>query len=371
MTVLSPAGISANEYERRIDACRQAAGEEGLDALIAYSHSLKPGHVLYLTGYVPFNGAAVVLVSADSCRLFTDANWDLAAARSASWLEAPAVDYAEDFADALKTALDPRARRVGIIGFDLLPASVYTRLAEITRCRYEDSGRILEGFRAIKSEQEIALIRDACRITDAGTKAFAEQLQAGITELELAVAVESAIKRAGTHRLTFPTNLGSGQRTVFVSPSPTTKRIEEGDLVLLDCGGTFAGYCADVARAGVVGRASAEQRRLLDGLHQIYQECRSMLTPGRPLKDIHQTASAIASRLGLPYGFDTGHSIGTENHEYPVIDLNATEVLEPNMVVTIEPSVILEAFGARLEDTFLITESGGEALTTGSLRLWE
>ena len=99
MDLVSPAGISANEYTRRIEACRHAAGEAGLDALIAYSHSLKPGHVLYLTGYVPFNGAAVVLVSGDSCRLFTDADWDLAAARSATWLESSAVDFAEDFAD--------------------------------------------------------------------------------------------------------------------------------------------------------------------------------------------------------------------------------------------------------------------------------
>ena len=258
-----------------------------------------------------------------------------------------------------------------MIGFDLLPASVYTRLTETTQCRYQDSGRILDALRAIKSDEEIALIREACRITDAGTEVFSEQLEAGITELELAVAVESAIKRAGTHRLTFPTNLGSGTRTVFVSPIPTTKRIEDGDVVLLDCGGTFAGYCADVARAGVAGRTSADQRRLLDGLHEIYQECRSLLIPGRPLKEIHQTAAAIASRLGLPYGFDTGHSIGTENHEHPVIHAQATEVLEPNMVVTIEPSIILERFGARLEDTFLITASGSEALTTGSLRLWE
>jgi Xaa-Pro aminopeptidase len=192
-----------------------------------------------------------------------------------------------------------------------------------------------------------------------------------MTELELAVAVESAIKLSGTHRLTFPTNLGSGERTVFVSPSPTSKMIEDGDLVLLDCGGTYSGYCSDVARAGVVGRASDDQRRLLDGILEIYNGCVPLLTPGRAFREIHVAATEIAERLELPYGFDTGHSIGCENHEYPVFDADATAVLEPNMVVTVEPSVILEAFGARLEDTFLITSEGPKALTSGSLRLWD
>jgi Xaa-Pro aminopeptidase len=109
---------------------------------------------------------------------------------------------------------------------------------------------------------------------------------------------------------------------------------------------------------------------LLDGILQIYEECRGLLTPGRSLKEIHLTAAETAARLGLPYGFDTGHSIGCENHELPVIDGNATAVLEPNMVMTIEPSIIVEGFGARLEDTFLVTENGAEPLTTGSLRLW-
>lgn len=370
MSVSGLAGISKDEYQRRIDSCRSAAEARGLDALVAYSHTLRPGHVLYLSGYVPFNGTAAVVVSPDSCRLLTDADWDLAAARSTSWLDDSSVDHSDDFASAIAGALGSGSTRVGVIGFDLLPASVYTRLTEATRARFEDSGDILDGLRAVKSAEEIALMRTAGRITDAGTEAFRAELRAGMTELELAVAVESAIKLAGTHRLTFPTNLGSGKRTVFVSPSPTSKVIEDGDLVLLDCGGTFGGYCSDVARAGVVGRASSEQRRLLDGILEIYEECQRLLTPGRPLKEIHLTASERAARLGLPYGFDTGHSIGCENHELPVIDGNAAAVLEPNMVMAIEPSVIVEGFGARLEDTFLITANGAEPLTSGSLRLW-
>jgi Xaa-Pro aminopeptidase len=364
-------GISKEEYARRIDACRTAAEAQGFDALVAYSHTLRPGHVLYLTGYIPFNGTAITLISAGSCSLFTDADWDLAAARNAAWLDASSVDYSDDFATAIVRGLGSSVARVGIIGFDLMPASVYQRLTAASGVDYQDSGRLLDDLRAVKSDEEIVLIREACRITDAGTEAFRDHLQAGQTELELAVAVESAIKRAGTHRLTFPTNLGSGERTVFVSPSPTAKVIEKGDLVLLDCGGTFGGYCADVARAGVAGRPSGDQRRLLEGLLEMYHECRGLLTPGRPLSDIHKAASAIASRIGLPYGFDTGHSIGTENHEHPVIHGDATEVLQANMVMAIEPSVILERFGARLEDTFLITTEGAEALTTGSLTLWE
>jgi Xaa-Pro dipeptidase len=192
-----------------------------------------------------------------------------------------------------------------------------------------------------------------------------------MSELELAVAVEAAMKLSGTHRLTFPTNLGSGERTHLVSPSPTAKRIERGELVLLDCGATFGGYCGDMARTAVIGEPTAEQRRQLDCVVEMFEASRALLRPGAAFGAIHDAAARAAEARGFRHAFGSGHSIGVQNHEFPDIAAGATAVLEPNMVVALEPLLIVPGVGgARLEDTFLITEDGAEPLMAEPLRQW-
>jgi len=371
MAIDVPAQISASEYQRRLDACRLAAEAQGLDVLVACADSLRPGHVLYLTGYVPFNGTAVVAVTADACHLLTDADWDLAAARDAAWLDDAHINHAADFAAGLRDIVGSDRARVGIIGFELMAASVYARLLATTSWQCEDTGRILEGLRVIKSGEEITLLREASRITDAGAAAFRSRLEEGMSELELAVAVEAAMKLSGTNRLTFPTNLGSGERTHLVSPSPTAKRIERGELVLLDCGATFGGYCGDMARTTVIGEPTPEQRRQLDCVAEMFEASRTLLQPGTTFGQIHEAAARAAEAGGFRHEFGSGHSIGVQNHEFPDIAAGATTVLEPNMVVALEPLLIVPGVGGvRLEDTFLITEVGAEPLMAEPLRQW-
>jgi Xaa-Pro aminopeptidase len=372
VSVAIPSSITVEEYQQRVDACRRIADEHGLDALIAWSDSRRPGHVLYLTGHIPFNGTAMVVITAETCELVVDADWDLAAAQAAAWLDDSLVRYAADYARAARDIVGTAQARIGIIGFDLLSAAVFARLRESTDWSFTDVGRSLDRLRAIKSPAEIGLLREACRISDAGAEAFRTTVRAGLSELDVAVAVESAIKLAGTPRLTFPTNLGSGERTLLVSPAPTRRVLADGDLVLLDCGGTFGGYCGDMSRTTVVGTPSAAQRRQLDVALEMFEACREQLRPGVELRTVHSTAERIAAANGFAYEFATGHSIGCENHELPDIDGEATAILEPNMVVAVEPAIIVDGVGGvRLEDTFLITEDAAEPLTADPMKLWE
>jgi Xaa-Pro aminopeptidase len=263
-------------------------------------------------------------------------------------------------------------RRVGIVGFDFLPASVHARMIASSQSTYEDAGTLLDELRAIKSPAEIALLREAGQATNAGIAAFRDSLREGLTELELAIAVDSATKLAGTSRLTFPTNLGSGPRTTLGSPTPSSRKIARGELVLLDCGGTVGGYCGDASRTAVLGEPSADQRRLLELALAMYEECERLLRPGVPLRDVHIAARALAVEAGLRYGSETGHSIGCENHERPVMDDADPALLSAGMVVAVEPALVLDGVGGvRIEDTFLITDDGCDALTSGSLQLWE
>lgn len=374
MNAAQQPSISGVEYRRRLETVRKEAIDGGFDALLAYSHSPRPGHVLYLTGYVPFNGSGLFVVTPDSCQLLIDADWDLAAAEAATWLERDQVRATSEYAREVDQLLGSRSTRIGILGLDLLPASVYKSLTESSTARtYDDATRLLDRMRSVKSAEEIVLLREAGRITSAGSRAFSAGVDAGVSELELALAVEAAMKRAGSGRFTFPTSLGSGLRTVFVAATPTAKRITEGEVVLLDCGGTYQGYCGDQSRTAVVGEPSNEQRRLLETVLQMYQECIPLLRPGVPVAEMHRTASQLAEEEGFEYAYSlTGHSLGCESHESPVIEADAVATFEENMVVAVEPGLHVEGVGgARIEDVFLIAEDGPEALTTGPLQLWE
>ena len=139
----------------------------------------------------------------------------------------------------------------------------------------------------------------------------------------------------------------------------------------LVCGATFGGYCGDMARTAVIGEPTPEQRRQLDCVVEMFEASRALLRPGTGFGEIHDAAVRAAETRGFRHELGSGHSIGVQNHEVPDIAAGATAVLEPNMVVALEPLLIVPGVGGvRLEDTFLITEDGAEPLMAEPLRQW-
>jgi Xaa-Pro aminopeptidase len=364
--------IAPEEYKGRIDALRRAAETYEVDCILAYAHSLRPGNVFYFTGYVPFNGSALCVLTEADCQLFLDAAWDRAAACHQTWLPEALVTATTDYARSASEILGRATARIGVVGMDLLPANVYISLkAALPEAEYVDLTPVVAALRARKSEAEVALLREAGVATSAGVRAFEAHLKQGVSEMELAVAAEAAMKLGGAERLTFPTNLGSGPRMRFVSPVPTARVVKDHEFVLLDCGGVVKGYCGDVSRTAVLGEPSASQRRLLTVLLEMYDESCPMLRPGVEMRAVHSRAGEVASAGGFECPESTGHSIGCENHELPVFADDAVEVLEPNMVVAFEPALTTpDLGGVRVEDTFLITESGAELLTASPIQRW-
>ena len=142
--------------------------------------------------------------------------------------------------------------------------------------------------------------------------------------------------------------------------------------MLLDCGGTYRGYCGDMARALVVGAPDAEQTRLLETALAIFERCAKLLAPGTRASEIHGAATATANDAGFELPFLLGHGIGCQNWEPPFLSESDETELEAGMVVTLEPGLYVPGLGGvRLENTFVITASGAEALTTGPINLWE
>lgn len=368
-----PAGIPAADHARRVEALRAAAEREGLDCVLAYGTSMRPAHVLYLTGYVPTNGAALVVVGPDSVALLVDQGWDVARAREASWLEPAAVRPSDDLARDALLELPAAPRRIGVVGWGILPAPVHLGLARgVDAPDVVDVTGDLVALRQLKSDAEVSLLREAGRITSAGAAAFAAGVVAGADERELALAVETAMRRAGSGPLAFPLVLGGGaDATATAVPFPADRRLAPGEPVLLDCGGTALGYCGDLARTATAGPPSDALRALLEATLAAYEAGVAALRPGARADEVHAACVETARARGYEMPFLVGHGIGCENQEPPRLDGLDTTTLAEGMVVTVEPGIYVPGLGgARIEDTFLVTRDGCEALTHGPLALW-
>ena len=369
-----PPAPSSRDYEGRTRALRTLLDDGDLDGVLTFASTMRPGALVYQAGYAPTNGYACLYLTADSEELLTDQPWDVAAARDELWLDADCIQPAGDFSSELATRA-AGARRIGVIGWELLPAAVADGLrASSPDLELVDIGTEAARLRMVKSDEEIGLIREACRITSEGAAALALGAEAGASERELAAEIESAMRRAGSGPLAFPLILGAGAaQTSSAVPLPGARVLATGDMVLLDCGATYRGYCGDMARTHVVGgHPSAAQLRMLVGALAIFEACNAELQPGKAVCEIHATATALARSLGFDLPFLLGHGIGCQNWEAPLLSETDDTELETGMVITLEPGLYRpDVGGVRLENTFLITENGPESLTVGPIEVWE
>jgi Xaa-Pro aminopeptidase len=370
---IEPKPIARVEYELRLQRLRHAMRQLGFDAVVAYANKTHPGHVRYITGYesrLGIHDSSMFLVTADECVLFTNASFDRPSEQT--WLQEAVVtsDYAREIAARL-----PGTGRVGIAGLTALPAPVYLGLArQLPQLELVDASPLLLRLRAVKSDSEIALLRSVARITDAGGLAFFESAIAGTTEREVLVAVESALKRAGSDEVSFATQVACGPRTEQVVVFATNNRLREGCAVQLDCGATFQGYRGDLSRVVLLGCVPARLQAMFAATLEMYDQCLPLLRPGAVCCDVARHALAVATRHGFGQamyrspnhdaGF-VGHGIGCSYSEPPELSTTDQTILEENMVIVLEPILAERGLGGvKLEDAVLITSAGPERLST-------
>jgi Xaa-Pro aminopeptidase len=375
---MSIKGISWDEYRERVHRVREAMGKQGLDVVVAYANKTHPGHVRYLTGYetrLGIHDSAVCVVTPQKCVLLTNASFDQP--ETLTWLEDVVVtgDYAAEIANVVPAG----ASAIGIAGFRALPAPVYVELRERRpQADVADTSALLLNLRQVKSRAEIALLRECARITDAGGKAFLEWAKPGVTEREVLVPVEAAMKRAGSDEVSFSTQVSSGGRTAQVVAFATDVVLNEGTIVQLDCGATYQGYRGDLSRVVFLGKPCGRLRDLMEVTAEMYDRCLERLRPGVPCAEIARLAVRIAEERGLADylyrspnhapGF-VGHSIGCSYHEPPEIHPDNEAVLQENMVIVLEPILCDPAIGGvKIEDAVLITAGDPERLSSLPVR---
>lgn len=225
---------------------------------------------------------------------------------------------------------------------------------------------LVETLRASKEPGEVESIRLAGVIATSALERTLGELRAGLTENEVAGMLEQNLRNAGSDGFPFSTIVASGERSALPHARAGSRPIAPGDFVLLDFGAVFEGYCADVTRTVVVGRASERQRDVYEAVKEANERARSLIAPGMTGQQADAIArNALTARgFGEAFGHGLGHGLGIEVHEAPRLSRVAEGHLPEGAVVTIEPGVYLPGWGGvRIEDDVHLVDGGAELLT--------
>ncbi|HUS81549.1 MAG TPA: Xaa-Pro peptidase family protein [Armatimonadota bacterium] len=343
--------------ESRLDTLRQWMAGEGLDAFVVSSHP----NVRYLTG---FTGEGILVVF-EELAICTDSRYTVQAAEEAPELETTA-DEGGHVTGAGNRLAQSGATRAGFEA-DMLTYAGWEKLAAgAGEVELVPTHGIVVRQRAVKDPSEVDLIRRAVAVADAAFDTLASKLQPGMVEREAALQLDLAMVMAGAEKPAFETILAAGPNGAKPHARPGTRELAEGDLVVVDWGATVDGYCSDCTRTVIIGEPDQRQREVWRAVREAQLAALEAAGPGVPCRDVDAAARNLLDDRGLAelFGHGVGHGVGLQVHEQPRLSASSDDVLEPGMVVTIEPAVYVEGWGGvRLEELILIAEEGIEVLT--------
>jgi len=276
---------------------------------------------------------------------------------------------------SMRTALSSFLSRSGALFLDYAPPAldepdtVESKLVSEVRARYPQvrivSARpLLTRLRLVKTAEEIESIRKGASITCDAHRAAMHLLKPGMMEYEIEAALEYVFTQSGARYSSYPGIVGSGPNSCVLHYFRNARKIEAGDLVLIDAAAEYARYASDFTRTlPASGRFTADQRRVYDAVRKAQSEAAELVRPGSKIRDVHERARKVLDEAGLGDRFLHGccHFVGLDVHDVGDSDT----VLVPGMVLTVEPGAYIseKELGVRIEDLFLVTETGHENLT--------
>ncbi len=346
----------------RIDRLRAALVDAGLDALLLTAAS----NIRYLTGFT--GSAGVVVVTSDDMVLVTDGRYTEQAADQLSVSNAPSrLEITSTAQREVVASTVAGAKRIGLEA-DHITWSVQRRYADdwFTGHEIVATTGLVEVLRRSKDGAELARMELAAAIADAALAERRSSLLERLTESEFALALDSEMRRLGASGTSFETIVASGLNGAMPHARPTDRRLQEGDLVVLDFGCIVDGYCSDMTRTVAIGEIDDTCKRMLEVVTAANEAGVATVGPGVATSDIDAAARAVIAQAGWAESFThgTGHGVGLDIHEAPRVAGTSADTLCIGDVVTVEPGVYLRAHGGvRMEDSVVVTPDGCRPLT--------
>lgn len=240
------------------------------------------------------------------------------------------------------------------------------------RPRFAETDGFVKKMRAVKDERELSAMRAAQAITDAAFEHIVEFMSEGMTELEVKRELEETMRRLGAEGLAFDSIVASGPNGAAPHSIAGERRLQAGDMVVMDFGARKGGYCSDMTRTVCVGEATPLAREVFAAVREANEAVEAMIRPGRTGAAMHHLAEDVLAHNGFAgkMGHGLGHGVGIDIHELPVLSPRNETPLEVGNVVTVEPGVYLPGeIGCRLEDFGVVTEDGFEVFTKSTHEL--
>jgi Xaa-Pro aminopeptidase len=348
-------------FARRRQRLAGLLKKEAVDSLLISN----PVNLTYLTG---FSGDSSCLILArKKAILVSDARFTTQIEEECPDLDAYIRPPAQSIHQALVQVL--AGMRCRAVGFE----SGYTSVADLDALReklpaisWKAGADRVEKLRALKDPSEIAQIRQAISMAERAFSMFLAMIRPEDTEKDLADNMELYLRRSGAKSASFPTIVAAGERAALPHAPPTERKVGEEGLLLVDWGASGPFYKSDLTRVLATRRISPKLEKVYMVVVSAQARAIAAIRPGARAKDVDAEARTTISRAGFGqfFGHGLGHGLGLAVHEAPAVRQNSTAILEPGMVVTVEPGIYLPGWGGvRIEDDVLVTGDGCEVLT--------
>jgi Xaa-Pro aminopeptidase len=370
------------EFLRRLKNVRKQMEKRGFDALIIYScpGSLRfgqRGHVVYMSNQEPYYSDTMMVLPQDeksgALLEIEDAEYF---ASDYTWVEE--IELSANHVDTARKYLRKiglKKPKIGIVGeYSMSPALYACFQKEEVFSQVEPASDIIENERIVKSDWELQCIREASRIAKEGIEAAARFARPGILDLEITAEIERVCRIAGSEFFPHYTIVSSGPDSKYHTWwwKCGQRRLQQGDIFLLDFGTMYAGYCCDISRPFIVGQPSQTQKDVFQVLKQAQEAGRKAAREGALTSDVDKAVRRIYRETWpAEESWGGGHGVGLEVHEWPFISFqkiphdNAYEDtrLRANTVISLEPQIVIPALGKfSVEDEFVVTKTGAERL---------
>jgi Xaa-Pro aminopeptidase len=323
-----------------------------------------PKNVRYLTGFTGSNGQ--LLLSADPL-FFTDGRYTAQSAEQVPDLPREIYSGTTKFGDLLaKQLADRGVTRLGVEAANITLAASEKLRDELSGVDLVPTKEIVEKIRRVKDAAEVDAIRAAQEVAEQALTRALGDFSSG-TEVDLALAIEFAMRELGAEAPSFDTIVAGGAHAALPHASPRREPVDLDGLLLIDMGAQLDGYCSDMTRTFLGPRAPEEMRRVHTAVVASLEAGCAAVRPGVKGSDVDRAARDVLEQAGYGDAFvhSTGHGVGLEIHEGPTLSMTSEDVLEPGMIVTVEPGVYVPGVGGvRVEDFLVVTDDGAENLTS-------
>lgn len=352
--------IIPEPYSLRIKNLRDEMARRKLDGYLIQERMDQ----YWATGFTGEDGAA--LVTSRNVVLLTDGRFDEAADHEAPY--ARKVLRKKRSPD--ETINEVRRGRVGRLGFNPAHMTVaeYNALKKAAgSIRLIPAENLVTPIRRLKDAGEVDRLRDAIRVAEQAFETVRQWLRPGLTERAVAAQLLYEMQKLGAQGETFPSIVAVGPNSALPHYEPGEAVVAENELLLVDWGARVGWYGSDLTRVVWLGSIPARLREVFSIVREAHDRAIEAVRPGIKAKAVDHVAREVITKAGYGKLFNhgLGHGLGLVAHESPRVAKTSTDVLEPGMVITIEPGIYLPGVGGvRLEDDLLVTETGYEVLSS-------